>query len=125
MTGWPYPGDAPIVAARRVAWAYRQRLAQVAPDDCAQLDTVMQELGQHWAIPRPVPPNPDAWISAAAAATLAGTTLASIRSLRRAGRLTGRRKSERQWEYQVREILGLADQRRTRHTQTRETSPAP
>jgi len=119
---WIYPGDSPVVTARRVAWAYRQRLHQLAPADCDQLDTIMRNLGQHWAAPQPLPADPDTWIGTAAAARLAAVAPATIGYLRRAGRLTGRRKSAGRWEYQIGDILALATQPRTR--QTRETTPA-
>jgi len=122
---WIYPGDSQVVIARRVAWAYRQRLAELAPKHCEQLDTVMRQLGQHWAVPRPIPPDPDTWITATDAANLAGVNIKTIGELRRAGRLTGRRKSPGRWEYQIWEIMNLATRPRRRHRKTPETVETP
>lgn len=110
---WPYPGDVPLVVARRVAWAYRQRLQQVAPDDCAQLDQVMTRLGQTWAAPGPAP-HPATWITATEAARLAAVGTGTIAALRRTGRLTGRQRKPHRWEYRTADILALSDQPRTR-----------
>jgi hypothetical protein len=115
---WPYPGDSPIVVARRVAWAYRQRLERADPADCADLDRIMGKLGQHWAIPRPIVTDPAAWISAHDAAELAAVSLATLRNLRRSGRLQGRRRSARQWDYLVADILALATDTRKRRGST-------
>jgi hypothetical protein len=125
MTAWLYPGDSPVVTARRVAWAYRQRLDQIAPGDCAQLDEVMRNLGQTWVTPHLIPTDPDAWITTAQAAELAAVGRDRIGVLRRTGRLTGRQRSARQWEYRVRDILNLATspRTRTRRTQTGQTPP--
>lgn len=111
---WPYPGDSPLVRARRVALAYRQRLQQISPQACAELDERMDQLGQGWAIPRPVIADPNAWISSRDAADLAAVAVATLYDLRKSGRLTGRRTKSGRWEYQVREIMALATQPRTR-----------
>ncbi len=122
---WVYPGDSPLAAARRVAWAYRQRLNQVAPGDCEQLDELMRRLGQHWAVPRPLPHDPDEWVSATEAAELAAVQTDTIGNLRRSGRLTGRQTSTHRWQYQVREILALTSYPRRRGTpENRQTSEA-
>jgi hypothetical protein len=113
---WPYPGDSPAARARRVALAYRQRLLKVAPAVCADLDATMRDFGQHWAIPRPVVADPEAWVSARDAAELAAIGLSTLRKLRERGRLTGRRISPRRWEYQVKEVMSLTTQPRPRTT---------
>jgi len=110
---WPYRGDSPNAKLRRVAHAYRARLARVAPDECAELDTIMRRLGQHWVIPRPVTTDPQAWVSAQDAAELAAVDAATIHRLRERGRLTGRRVGVR-WEYRVADILALSGTTRTR-----------
>ena len=114
---WPYPGDSPAVRTKRVALAYRQRLLQVAPEACAELDETMRQLGQHWAIPRPVNADPDAWVNARDAAELAALDGSTLRSLRRRGRLRGRQLSARKWEYRVGDLMALATLPRTRHKQ--------
>jgi len=120
---WPYPGDSPATRARRVALAYRQQLHRANPSACAELDARMRGMGQNWVIPRPVTADPTAWISAADAAELAALSMVTIAGLRRSGRLPGRRNGHR-WEYQVRNVLALAVQPRTRthHEQNSRTT---
>jgi hypothetical protein len=111
---WPHPGDSPVVIARRVAWAYRARLEKANPADCRDLDRIMSKLGQHWAVARPVTRRPDEWVPAREAAEIAAVSIDTIRNLRLAGRLTGRQVSERQWEYQVANVIALSAAPRTR-----------
>lgn len=113
---WPYPGDSPTVIARRVAWAYRQQLEKSDPKECAELDRIVAGLGQQWATVQPVTRTPDEWVSARDAADITSLSLDQLRGLRRAGRLTGRQKSPRRWEYQVIELIALSAHTRTRKT---------
>ena len=110
---WPYRGDSPLVQARRVALAYRQQLDQVDPQRCAKLDKIMTGWGQGWAIPRPITADPDAWLGPADAADLATVSTTDLRRLRAEGRLSGRRGPDG-WKYQVREIMALSAEPRTR-----------
>ena len=48
---WPWPGDSPVERRARVARSYRDRLATVDPDGCAELDAAMLRLGQRWVLP--------------------------------------------------------------------------
>jgi hypothetical protein len=117
---WPYPGDAPIVRAKRVAWAYRQRLEEADPGACHTLDAIMRLHGQTWVVPQPVTADPQAWIGAADAAELAGISMSALASLRRSGRICGRCRTPRRWEYQVGEVQALAANPRTRSRRNEE-----
>lgn len=46
---WPWPDDR-LERRSRVAHMYRDRLADEAPDACAELDEVMHSFGQCWII---------------------------------------------------------------------------
>lgn len=113
---WPYPGDSPVVRARRVAWMYRLALQHCDPDRCKELDERMRVLEQAWAIPRHTTLDLTDWVDAHEAADIAGISLSGIRKMRAAGYLKGRRQSERKWEYQVAELLALATKARTHKT---------
>jgi len=75
---WPYPGDAPLLRARRVAHAYRQKLAEVDPDACDELDGMMRLWGQHWVVPRAITHAPNDLLTPSEAAELANTSVKSI-----------------------------------------------
>jgi hypothetical protein len=88
---WPYPGDAPLTRARKVALAYRARLADRAPEACASLDLVVAKWGETWATPQLHRFDPDEWLSARDAAELACVTTNTLRVWRSRRRLQGRR----------------------------------
>jgi hypothetical protein len=110
---WPFPGDAPVVRARKVAWAYRQ-IAEVAdPQATHALDRRMVGFGQHWVVPREVVYEDDEWITAAQAAELACVDPAHLRTLRRRGRLIGQiAPNGRSYEYRAGDIYALLTVRR-------------
>ena len=114
MTTWPYPGDSPTTRAKRVALAYREQLRQAAPGRCELLDHSMRDYGQHWVITRPVTVEPDAWVDAKHAAEIAAMSLSTLRGLRLAGRITGRCRSARRWEYRVADVMALSTMPRRR-----------
>jgi hypothetical protein len=113
LGSYPYPGDAPLARARRIAAAYRSRLLSVSPDICAELDDLCRRWGETWAIPRLARVDPEAWLSAADAADLAHVRPASLHQLRRRGRLAGRQVGNR-WEYQGKEVLRVISATRAR-----------
>jgi hypothetical protein len=50
VTAWPWPGDTPLDAARRIARSYRDALQAEAPAVCAYLDAEMDSYGQRWLV---------------------------------------------------------------------------
>jgi hypothetical protein len=49
---WPWPADNPLERRSRVGRAYRDKLAEEAPEACAQLDAVFSRLRQGWVLPK-------------------------------------------------------------------------
>ncbi len=111
---WPYPGDGPLARAKRVAHAYRARLQLADPAACEELDRLMAQWGQRWAIPVTHRFHEDQWISAADAAELGCVEPATLRQWRLRGRLTGRSTGPRSWEYRAGDVLDLAAKARDR-----------
>lgn len=113
LAAWPFPGDSPVVKARRVALAYRARLAEVDPEGCAVIDKRVERWGQGWAVVRLQTFELDQWISVKDAAELASVQVRQIAAWRRMGRLRGRRAGNT-WEYLVRDVLSLSTTPRSR-----------
>jgi hypothetical protein len=119
--GWPYPGDSVLARARRVGQAYRARLHDADPDACAELDRLMAAWGQTWVVPRAQLHDLDDWVGPTEAADLAAVDPAQLRVWRRRGRITGRQRADRSWEYRVRDVMALlAD---VRHRTGEATTP--
>jgi hypothetical protein len=116
---WPYPGDSPVVVARRVALAYRARLAESDPDACAALDKRLTLWGQGWAVSKLVTFSLDDWLNPRQAAEVASIEVHSIAQLRRSGRLPGRWRNGT-WEYRYRDVLALSTVKRHRKRRKRE-----
>ena len=122
-SAWPWVGDSPMVIVRRVAGAYRARLAEVDEASCALLDEQMVKWGQGWVVVRLFTFDLDDWLSARDAAELACVQVRQIARLRRLGRLHGRRVGKR-WQYQAREVLAVSTHARSRRRrQGHEQSP--
>ncbi len=113
MSAWPYPGDAPLARARRVARAYREHLLRVDPDLCATLDDQMTSFGETWLAPRILRYDLDDWLSPREAADIAGVSVACVRQWRARGRLTGRH-TAKGWRYRARDVLVLSGEVRRR-----------
>lgn len=118
MAGWPYPGDAPVTRARKVALAYRAGLADRAPEACASLDATISGWGETWAVGQIHRFDPDEWLSAHDAAELACVSLATLRVWRGRGRLHGRTRAGR-WEYLAADVLNLSANVRRRPTRAK------
>ena len=112
---WPFPGDTPLVRARRVAIAYRHRLFEADRAGCDKLDVKIAEWGEMWAVPRLVTVDEHSVLGPAGAAEYLGVSTAEIRRLRLAGRLVGERVRGR-WRYRVSDLhqLSVAVRRRKR-----------
>lgn len=109
---WPFPGEPPLVRARRVAHAYRA-LAAEAGADTGELDARIRQWGESWAIPRLTTCGPDDMLTASEAGDLLAVSAASINNLRRNGRLTGSKENGR-WKYRARDVTALSARPRSR-----------
>jgi hypothetical protein len=103
---WPFAGDLPLARARKIARAYRERLAEVDPELCASLDALCDDWGETWIAPRPLRYGLDDWLTPAEAADVSAVSVAAIRKARHDGRLAGRRTADG-WRYQARDVLRL------------------
>lgn len=117
---WPFPGDAPLARARRVAHAYRSRLSELAPEACAELDARMRRWGQGWAVPRVVTYTPDSMLTAAEAADLAACDPATLRQYRARGLLAGHRRGNT-YRYRAGDVIALFARKRQRRTKESNT----
>lgn len=113
MSKWPYPGDTPLVRARKVAQAYRAHLHATNPDVCAAVDDMARAFGETWAVPRLVIHDRDALLTAAEAADYTCLSPAALRQLRRRGRLAGHHVGGH-WYYRITDLDNLAANRRRR-----------
>lgn len=110
MSAWPYPGDSPLVRARKVAQAYRAHLNAANPDVCAAVDDMVRSFGETWAIPRLLIHDPDALLTSAEAADYTCLSPASIRQLRRRKRLIGYL-VDGHWYYRLTDLDNLSAKR--------------
>lgn len=101
---WPFPGDSPVVRARRVALAYRAALLTADPVSCDTLDRRMRGWGQGWAVVRLYHYEMTDWITPAQAAELGSVNRRTVAAWRRHGRLRGRRGAGG-WEYLAGDVL--------------------
>ncbi len=116
---YPYPGEAPVVRARRIANAYRARLMLVDPEGMAELDALCERWGETWAMPRLCRWDEDDWLSVADAAEFICVQPDSIHKMRLRGRLTGKYEGGR-WLYRAGDLVGVISA--TRHRQRLPTS---
>lgn len=112
---WPFPGDSPLVRARKVAQMYRAALGAANRDMQRQCDDTAASFGETWVVPRVLTATDDGVLGPADAADFLGVTTARIRSLRAAGRLPGIQDGDG-WLYRVSDLLALqtAPRRRNR-----------
>lgn len=118
MTGrWPYPGDSPLVRARKIAQSYRAHLHAANPDICAAVDDMATAFGETWIVPRVVTATDDDELTAGEAADYLCISTAALRQLRGRLRRQGRQfgvKREGEWRYTVRELRDLQASTRRR-----------
>lgn len=117
---WPFPGEPPLVRARRVAHAYRA-LAEQAGADTADLDARIKAWGESWAIPRLTTCGPDDMLTASEAGDLLATSAAAINNLRRNGRLAGEKDNSGRWKYRARDVTALSARPRSRKPRATDT----
>lgn len=103
---WPYPGDTPLVRARKVAHMYRALLRTLSSDACDQADATARQFGEAWAVPRVLTALDDDLLDPANAADFLCTSMDNIRRLRLAGRLNGHH-TPNGWRYQVADLRNL------------------
>lgn len=122
VTGtWPFPGDAPVTVARKIAAAYRQALHLHAPEVGAELDRTMVDWGQTWVVPRVRRFDLDDWIGVADAADIAGVRPDTIGDWRRRDRVIFRQVDGR-YEYLVRSVYAASSNPRWRRSNSKETT---
>jgi hypothetical protein len=110
---WPFPGDAPLVRARRVALAYRTRLADLEPGVCAEMDERMTRWGETWVVPRLVTFDADDQLTPAQAAELACVRIGTLRVWRQRNVLKGRC-VDGKWWYRAGDVQAMSAQGRRR-----------
>lgn len=121
---WPFPGDTVLARARKVALAYRARLAEKDPQGCHALDARMTEWGETWTTQRVETIKPDDWIPSRAAADLASVHPETPAAWRRAGLIEGRKVGYNRWEYRAGDILAQSARMKRRGSNA-EPSPSP
>ena len=122
---WPFKGDSPAAAARKVALAYRaiaedamKRLADAGVDvgdieSVVDLDSRFRQWGQHWVSPHPAQYDPDDLIPAEIAGPLIGLAAGSITTARLRNRIAGVRDGKR-FLYRVSDVYALSSDVRRR-----------
>lgn len=111
---WPFPGDSPLVRARKVAQMYRARLRALSLDACDDCDRTAVGFGEKWVAPRLVHYNDDDLLRPADAADYLCITTTALGLLRARGRLEGvYDEAKRMWRYRFAELLKVQG-RRTR-----------
>jgi hypothetical protein len=123
MSLWPFPGDAPVTRARKVALAFREALNEVKPEKVEELDRQFQRWGELWTAPMMVTWGDDDWIPTIEAAKLIHINPGSLNQLRVRGRIKGRRRTDRAsttgMEYKVADVLKLSSTLRGRGWRTK------
>lgn len=110
---WPYPGDSPLVRARKLLHSCRALLHTANPDLGRQFDEMAIGFGETWVVPKLITHDENDLLNPAEAADYLCTSLANIRRLRLAGRLTGHHTRDG-WRYRVADLRRLEQQPRTR-----------
>lgn len=103
---WPFPGDPPLVRARRIAHMYRAHLRALNAKTCDAADETAISFGEAWVVPRLIRHTDDDWLPPAEAADFLCVTTARVRSLRLDGRLAGT-KVRGEWRYRVADLRAL------------------
>ncbi|MFY1686479.1 hypothetical protein [Plantactinospora sp. WMMB782] len=105
-TRWPFPGDTPLVRARKIAQMYRARLRALDTDACDEADATAHQFGETWVAPKVITALDDDLLDPADAADFLCTSTANIRRLRLAGRLNGHHTADG-WRYLVADLRNL------------------
>jgi hypothetical protein len=103
---WPFPGDSPLVRARKVAQMYRAALGAADEAMREQCDATAVGYGETWAVPRLVVYADDDLLRPADAADFLCVSTSALGMLRSRGRLRGVWDG-RMWLYRVAELRQL------------------
>lgn len=76
---WPHPMDGPAERARRVALAYRARLARLSAEAAAECDELAARFGETWMLDQPEVDD-DQELTTTEAAQLVGVSPGTIRN---------------------------------------------
>lgn len=125
MTVWPFPGDSPVVKARKVALAYRSVAEELhkallahqaeAADPVADLDQRFRKWGITWHAEATIVHSDDDWVSAKEAANLVHLSKGAISRLRATGRLKGEWRGYHDGYYfRVGDVYALSNEVRSR-----------
>lgn len=114
---WPFPGDSPVVKARKMALAYRAALQEMDPALVKEMDQRFADWGQRWHATEHVAYGPEDWVPTDIAASMVDLSTGTLSILRTRGRIKGRlrQKGERGFEYKVKDVLALSTEIRRRN----------
>lgn len=122
---WPYPGDTPLVRARKVAQMYRARLRALSTDACDDADNAAVGFGETWVVPRVLTYTDRDWLKPADAADYLCISVEALRLLRTRGRIEQAVLGEDGiWRYPFAELRTLQG-RRTRRRNDVVATPTP
>ncbi|WP_433731042.1 helix-turn-helix domain-containing protein [Actinoplanes sp. CA-051413] len=107
---WPYPGDSPLVRARRIAHMYRAQLRALNPATGDALDDTAVAFGETWVIEQLVVHQDSDLLPPADAAAYLCVSTDSLRVLRSRGRLTGV-SIDGTWHYRFSDLRQLSEKR--------------
>lgn len=106
---WPFPGESPRTRSRKIAWAYRAELQEVAPERAAELDARFVSWDESWVCPTRSF-APDDLVTANEAGTLIGKSGRYVSAMRVNGWLKGKRDGKR-YLFKVSDVFELAERR--------------
>lgn len=112
---WPFPGDPPLVRARKIAHMYRAALGAANPRMRDQCDATAVGYGESWAVPRLVRYTDDDLLRPADAADFLHISTTALGLLRARGRLAGVwDEKARMWRYRFADLRALGGVRTRR-----------
>lgn len=114
-TQWPWPGDSPLVRARKCAWAYRAALAELKPEIAQELDERLgRKWGERWITGTPVAYEPDDWVTSKEAGEILGMSPGRVGQLRIQGRIKAVLEGGKRFKYRVSDVYALSETVRRR-----------
>jgi hypothetical protein len=121
-TQWPFPGDSPLIRARKCLWAYRAVVIELKPELAADLDDRLARMwGERW-ITGTVAYSPEDWVTSAEAGEILGMSPAAVGQLRIKGRIKGVLEDGKRFKYKVSDVYALSENRRRRGWNFRQDS---